>query len=217
MSTPTRAQSRVCSNTSETEEQAVHVTLVPSNNATTHAPFAPSTPANFSARDITCQTLGMRVYLGADHAGLEFKNQIIEHLTATGHEPVDCGAFDYDPVDDYPAFCIDAARRVVADPGSRGLVLGGSGNGEQIAANKVPGARCALAWSVETAKLAREHNDAQLIGIGGRMHTLPEALAIVDAFLGTPFSGEERHQRRIDILSEYERSGEAPEVPGKPE
>lgn len=156
----------------------------------------------------------MRVYLGADHAGLEFKNQIIEHLTATGHEPVDCGAFDYDPVDDYPAFCIDAARRVVADPGSRGLVLGGSGNGEQIAANKVPGARCALAWSVETAKLAREHNDAQLIGIGGRMHTLPEALAIVDAFLGTPFSGEERHQRRIDILSEYERSGVAPAVPG---
>ena len=85
----------------------------------------------------------MRVYLGADHAGLEFKNQIIDHLTATGHEPVDCGAFDYDPVDDYPAFCIDAARRVVADPGSRGLVLGGSGNGEQIAANKVPGAPAA--------------------------------------------------------------------------
>ena len=216
MSTPTRTQSRVRSSTSATDEQPIHVSLVPSKTAATHAPLAPSTPANFSAREFTCQTLGMRVYLGADHAGLEFKNQIIEHLTATGHEPIDCGAFDYDPVDDYPAFCIDAARRVVADPGSRGLVLGGSGNGEQIAANKVPGARCALAWSVETAKLAREHNDAQLIGIGGRMHTLPEALAIVDAFLGTPFSGEERHQRRIDILSEYERTGDAPEVPGKP-
>mgnify|MGYP001295047076 CR=1 FL=1 len=156
----------------------------------------------------------MRVYLGADHAGLEFKNQIKEHLVATGHEPIDCGAFAYDPIDDYPAFCIDAARRVVADPGSRGLVLGGSGNGEQIAANKVPGARCALAWSVETAKLAREHNDAQMIGLGGRMHTLPEALAIVDAFLGTDFSGVERHQRRIDILSEYERTSDAPAVPG---
>ncbi|AMY18373.1 ribose-5-phosphate isomerase [Rhodococcus kroppenstedtii] len=158
----------------------------------------------------------MRVYLGADHAGFEFKNQIIDHLRESGHEPVDCGAFTYDAVDDYPAFCIEAARRTVADPDSLGLVLGGSGNGEQIAANKVPGARCALAWSVETAQLARQHNKAQLIGIGGRMHTLPEALAIVDAFLETPWSGEERHQRRIDILAEYERTGDAPAVPGAP-
>lgn len=157
----------------------------------------------------------MRVYLGADHAGFEFKNQIIEHLTKSGHEPVDCGAHVYDAVDDYPAFCVEAARRVVEDEGSLGLVLGGSGNGEQIAANKVPGARCALAWSVETAKLAREHNKAQLIGIGGRMHTLEEALAIVDAFLETPFSGEERHQRRIDILSEYEKTGVPPALPAE--
>ena len=156
----------------------------------------------------------MRVYLGADHAGFEFKNQIIDHLKATGHEPIDCGAFTYDAVDDYPAFCIEAARRTVADEGSLGLVLGGSGNGEQIAANKVPGARCALAWSVETAKLARQHNKAQLIGIGGRMHSLEDALAIVDAFLETPWSGEERHQRRIDILSEYEKTGVPPAVPG---
>ena len=158
----------------------------------------------------------MRVYLGADHAGFEFKNQIIEHLEKSGHEPIDCGAHVYDPIDDYPAFCIEAARRVVEDEGSLGLVLGGSGNGEQIAANKVPGARCALAWSVETAKLAREHNKAQLIGIGGRMHSLDEALAIVDAFLDTPFSGEERHQRRIDILSEYEKTGVAPAVAPAP-
>jgi ribose 5-phosphate isomerase B len=101
----------------------------------------------------------------------------------------------------------------VADPGSLGLVFGGSGNGEQIAANKVPGARCALAWSVETAKLAREHNNAQLIGIGGRMHSTEEALAIVDAFVSTPWSDEERHQRRIDILAEYEKTGVAPAVP----
>ncbi len=85
-------------------------------------------------------------------------------------------------------------------------MLGGSGNGEQIAANKVPGARCAMAWSVETAKLAREHNDAQLIGIGGRMHSEEEMLAIVDAFVAEPWSGAERHQRRIDILSTWERT-----------
>ena len=155
----------------------------------------------------------MRVYLGADHAGFERKNEIIEHLKANGHEAIDCGAHEYDAVDDYPAFCIEAAKRVVADEGSLGIVLGGSGNGEQIAANKVTGARCALAWSVETAKLAREHNNAQLIGIGGRMHSLEESLAIVDAFLATAWSGEERHQRRIDILSEYEKTGVAPALP----
>src|SRR5690349_19650096 len=149
----------------------------------------------------------MRVYLGSDHAGYELKQQIIEHLTAGGHEPIDCGAYTYDAEDDYPAFCIAAALKTVGDPDSLGIVLGGSGNGEQIAANKVPGARCALAWSVETAKLAREHNNAQLIGIGGRMHSLEESLAIVDAFLATAWSGEERHQRRIDILSEYEKTG----------
>jgi ribose 5-phosphate isomerase B len=158
----------------------------------------------------------MRVYLGADHAGYELKQVIIEHLRSAGHEPVDCGAFDYDSDDDYPAFCIAAAEKTVADPGSLGIVLGGSGNGEQIAANKVPGARCALAWSVETAKLAREHNNAQLMGLGGRMHSEGDALAIVEAFLATPWSKAERHQRRIDILSDYERTHQAPPVPGAP-
>lgn len=158
----------------------------------------------------------MRVYLGADHAGFEFKQRIIEHLLSKGHEPVDCGAYTLDADDDYPAFCIAAAAKTVADPGSLGIVLGGSGNGEQIAANKVPGVRCALGWSVETAKLAREHNNAQVIGIGGRMHTEEEMLAIVDAFLTTPWSKAERHQRRIDILSEYERTHVAPPVPGAP-
>ena len=158
----------------------------------------------------------MRIYLGADHAGFETKNAIAEHLNASGHEVIDCGAHIYDAEDDYPAFCIDAAAKVVGDPGSLGIVLGGSGNGEQIAANKVPGARCALAWSVETARLAREHNNAQLIGLGGRMHSREEALAIVDAFLDQEWSGVERHQRRIDILAEYERTGVAPEVPSAP-
>ncbi|MFE1513737.1 ribose-5-phosphate isomerase [Corynebacterium bovis] len=156
----------------------------------------------------------MRIYLGADHAGFDLKNTVADHLRTAGHDVVDCGALTYDPDDDYPAFCVEAARRTVADEGSLGIVFGGSGNGEQIAANKVPGARCALAWSVETAKLAREHNNAQLIGIGGRMHTKEEALAIVDAFIEQPWSEAERHQRRIDILAEYERTGVAPALPG---
>ena len=155
----------------------------------------------------------MRVYLGADHAGFETKNLIAEHLTKQGHEVIDCGAHTYDAEDDYPAFCIEAAQRTVNDPGSLGIVLGGSGNGEQIAANKVKGARCALAWSAETARLAREHNNAQLIGIGGRMHTEQQALEIVDAFLDQEWSREERHQRRIDILAQSERTGIAPELP----
>ena len=160
---------------------------------------------------------GMRVYLGADHAGFETKNLIKEHLTSQGHDVIDCGAHVYDAEDDYPAFCIEAALCTVNDPGSLGIVLGGSGNGEQIAANKVKGARCALAWSPETARLAREHNNAQLIGIGGRMHSAEEALAIVDAFLDQEWSQAERHQRRIDILAEYERTQIAPEVPEAPE
>jgi len=156
----------------------------------------------------------MRIYLGSDHAGFNLKQQVSEHLKKNGHEPIDCGAFCYDAEDDYPPFCIATAERTVADPGSLGIVMGGSGNGEQISANKVPGARCALAWSVEIAMLAREHNNAQLIGIGGRMHTVPEALAIVDAFVNTPWSEAERHQRRIDTISQYERTHQAPPVPG---
>lgn len=157
----------------------------------------------------------MRIYLGADHAGFEMKNVVKEHLESLGHEAIDCGAHAYDADDDYPAFCIEAASRTVNDPGSLGLVFGGSGNGEQIAANKVPGARCALAWSPETAALAREHNNAQLIGIGGRMHSEDEVKAIVDAFLAGEWAGTERHQRRIDTISEYETTGVAPEVPAQ--
>ncbi|MGM1057863.1 ribose-5-phosphate isomerase [Saccharothrix sp. Mg75] len=152
----------------------------------------------------------MRVYLGSDHAGFELKTALAKHLSDAGHDVVDVGPAVYDAEDDYPPFCIEAATRVVAEPGTLGVVIGGSGNGEQIAANKVPGARAALAYSVETAKLAREHNDAQLIGLGARMHTTEEAFAIVEAFLATPFSGQERHARRIGILADYERTGEAP-------
>ena len=103
--------------------------------------------------------------------------------------------------------------RVVADPGSLGVVIGGSGNGEQIAANKVPGVRAALAWSVETAQLAREHNDANVLGLGARMHTLGEASAIGEAFLSTPFSNGPRHARRIAQIAVYERTGDLPALP----
>ncbi|NUS09974.1 MAG: ribose-5-phosphate isomerase [Streptomyces sp.] len=155
----------------------------------------------------------MRVYLGSDHAGFELKNHLVEWLTANGHQPVDCGPHIYDAVDDYPPFCLRAAERTAADPGSLGVVIGGSGNGEQIAANKVRGVRAALAWSEQTASLAREHNDANVLSIGGRMHTQDEAVKFVDLFLSTPYSHEERHQRRIDMLAAYEATGELPPIP----
>jgi ribose 5-phosphate isomerase B len=163
---------------------------------------------------MACQDEFVRVYLGSDHAGFDLKARLLEHLRDAGHEPVDVGARELDPDDDYPPYCLETARRVLADPGSLGIVLGGSGNGEQIAANKVPGCRAALAWSVQTAKLAREHNDAQVVGIGARMHTPDEAIEIVDAFLGTTFSRGERHQRRIEMLAEYEKTGTIAGLPG---
>lgn len=155
----------------------------------------------------------VRVYLGSDHAGFELKAKLVEHLTTLGLEPIDVGPATYDPDDDYPPYCVEAALRTVEDDESLGVVIGGSGNGEQIAANKVPGCRAALAYNDETAKLAREHNDAQVVAIGARMHILEEALAIVETFLTTPFSENPRHARRIEMLAEYERSGEAPALP----
>ncbi|HJQ43021.1 MAG TPA: ribose-5-phosphate isomerase [Jatrophihabitantaceae bacterium] len=149
----------------------------------------------------------MRVFLGTDHAGFELKERIVTHLREQGHDPVDCGAHTYDPDDDYPAPCIAAARRTVAEPGSLGIVIGGSGNGEQIAANKVRGVRAALVWSDDTAQLAREHNDANVMSIGARNHSEDDALRFVDVFLATPFSNGERHQRRIALVAEYEQTG----------
>lgn len=150
----------------------------------------------------------MRVYLGSDHAGFDLKARLIEHVTSLGHEAVDCGALSLDPADDYPAPCIAAAERTISDPGSLGVVIGGSGNGEQIAANKVRGVRAALVWSDSTAQLAREHNDANIISIGARNHPLADALRFVEIFLATPFSQDERHIRRIGQLASYEQTGE---------
>lgn len=155
----------------------------------------------------------MRVYLGSDHAGYEFKNHLATWLADRGHDPVDCGPLVYDADDDYPPFCLRAARRTAADPGSLGVVVGGSGNGEQMAANKVAGVRAALAWSEQTARLAREHNDANVLSVGARMHTRDEATSFVEVFLATPFTGDERHRRRVAMLTAYETSGELPDVP----
>lgn len=153
----------------------------------------------------------MRVHLGTDHAGLEFSQQLQQHLRDAGHEVVDHGPTSYDPLDDYPSFCINAARAVARDQAAGvealGVVFGGSGNGEQIAANKVSGIRAALVWSVATAELAREHNDANVMAIGARQHEFAEVIELVDVFLATPFPGEERHARRIAQLAEYETTG----------
>jgi ribose 5-phosphate isomerase B len=154
----------------------------------------------------------MRIHIATDHAGLEFSHDLQKHLQDAGHEVIDHGPTGYDPLDDYPSFCISAARAVVADQttgiDALGIVFGGSGNGEQIAANKVLGARAALVWSLATATLAREHNDANVIAIGARQHTVDEAVSFIDCFISTPFSDEERHVRRIAQLAEYEKAGE---------
>jgi len=154
----------------------------------------------------------MRVHIGSDHAGFELRNHLVQHLTAAGHDVVDHGPAVYDAVDDYPPYCLRTGQAVVADPGSLGIVIGGSGNGEQIAANKVKGVRAILAWSTDTARLGREHNNANVISVGARMHSEEEATGFVETFLATDYSGEERHSRRIDMLSAYESTGELPPV-----
>lgn len=150
----------------------------------------------------------MRLHIGSDHAGLELKNELIAHLVNNGHDVSDHGPYEYDALDDYPEFCIPTAIAVSKDPTSLGIVIGGSGNGEQIAANKVKGIRAVLAWSIETAKLGRDHNNANVVSVGGRMHTIDECKAIIDTFIAEPFSNDERHVRRINLISKYEVSGE---------
>ena len=152
--------------------------------------------------------LRMRIHIGSDHAGLDFKSELITHLVMNGHDVTDHGPYEYDALDDYPDFCIPCAEAVAKDATSIGIVLGGSGNGEQIAANKVKGIRAALVWSVETAQLAREHNNANVIAVGGRMHEADFVKMLIDTFIATPFPGDERHVRRIDKVGRYEVTGE---------
>ncbi len=159
----------------------------------------------------------MRVHIGSDHAGLELKEHLLNWLADHGHEAVDHGPFVYDAEDDYPVFCLRAAEGTVADQQdgvqALGVVIGGSGNGEQIAANKVRGVRCALAWSEETARLGRQHNDANVVSVGGRMHAIEDMTHFIEVFLDTPFSEEPRHQRRIDMLGAFEKTGNLPPLP----
>ena len=155
----------------------------------------------------------MRVYIGSDHAGFELKAAIIEWLASAGHEPVDCGPPKFDDADDYPPYVMRAAAGTVADPGSLGIVIGGSGNGEQIAANKIRGVRAALAWNQQTAQLARLHNDANVLSIGAREQPIDEALTFAQTFVATAFSGEPRHARRLAMIADYEATGNLPPLP----
>jgi ribose 5-phosphate isomerase B len=158
----------------------------------------------------------MRVHLGSDHAGFELKNHLADWLREQDYDVVDHGPVQYDPVDDYPPYVLRAAQAVVNDAGSLGVVIGGSGNGEQISANKVVGVRAALAWNDDTASLSREHNDANVVSIGARMHSLDEATRLVERFLTTPFSGDVRHARRIEMIAHYETTRVLPELPEPP-
>lgn len=154
----------------------------------------------------------MRIHIATDHAGLDLSHFLIEALRSDGHEVFDHGPTSYDPLDDYPSFCINAALAVVQDQQAGvealGIVLGGSGNGEQIAANKVKGIRAALAWNLDTAKLARQHNDANVVAVGARQHSQEEVLELIRAFVAEPFSHDERHVRRIGKIAAYEQTGE---------
>ena len=137
---------------------------------------------------------------------------LVEQLSGQGHELIDHGPKVYDPLDDYPGFCIAAAQAVVVDLAAGvealGIVLGGSGNGEQIAANKVAGVRAALIWNESTARLARDHNDANVAAVGARQHTQEEVLELIQAFIAEPFSNDERHIRRIGKIASFENTGE---------
>jgi ribose 5-phosphate isomerase B len=155
----------------------------------------------------------MRVHIGGDHAAYDLLGELVSFLEAEGHEVTNHGPHEYDAEDDYPVFVLRAALAVAADPESLGVVLGGSGNGEQMAANKVAGIRAALCHTEELATLAREHNDARVISIGARMTTVDDARAMVRTFLATPFSAAERHARRIAMLTAYEADGTLPPAP----
>ncbi len=154
----------------------------------------------------------MRIHIATDHAGLDLSHFLITELSKAGHEVFDHGPKEYDPLDDYPSFCINAALAVRADEDAGvlalGIVLGGSGNGEQIAANKVKGIRAALVWNLDTAKLARQHNDANVVAVGARQHSQEEVLGLITAFVAEPFSQDERHVRRIGKIGSYEQTGE---------
>lgn len=144
------------------------------------------------------------VYIGTDHGGFELKEEIKSWLTEWGEKSEDLGAYSKDPNDDYPDFIIPVAKKVVENPGSLGIVIGRSGNGEAIAANKVKGARAALCLNVEMAKKAKEHNNANILSLGADYTEKQEVKNIIKAFLDTPFSNDERHVRRLQKIQDLE-------------
>jgi ribose 5-phosphate isomerase B len=154
----------------------------------------------------------LRIHIATDHAGMELSAFLVEQLSLDGHEVIDHGPKVYDALDDYPGFCIAAAQAVVADQArglqALGIVLGGSGNGEQMAANKVKGIRAALIWNADTAALARDHNDANVAAVGARQHSQEEVLGLVRIFISKDFSNDERHVRRIGKIAQFEENGE---------
>jgi ribose 5-phosphate isomerase B len=156
----------------------------------------------------------MKIFIGADHAGFGLKDSLVNMLKENGHEVTDCGAHEFNPDDDYPDFVIPVAKAVSADPeNTKGIVIGGSGQGEAICANKFKGVRCAMWYgkghqiasdTEAVIALSREHNDANLLSIGARFVTEEETLAAVRLWLETPFSGDERHVRRMKKIEAIE-------------
>ena len=191
--------------------------LVEQRRSRVSKPSCARSSTRSALRWFAAHTGGMRVHVGSDHAGLELKQRLVERLSELGYEVVDHGPAVFDAEDDYPVFCLRAAEGVAADRASGvdalGVVIGGSGNGEQLAANKVTGIRAALVWSDEAATLARAHNDAWVAAVGARMHPTEDVIGFVETFLATPFSGEARHARRLAMLTAYETKGILPALP----
>ena len=150
----------------------------------------------------------MQIFIGGDHAGFEMKRQLKEYLAGLGHETEDMGPHAFDVGDDYPDFVIPLARAVAGNPQSRGVVVAGSGQGEIMCANKVKGIRAALVYDEYSAKMSREHNDANLMALGARTTDLEKAKRLVKIWLETPFSGEERHIRRIGKIKRLEMTND---------
>ena len=146
----------------------------------------------------------MKIYLATDHAGFELKEKLKNFLESEGFEVEDCGAFKFDKDDDYPDFIKTAAKKVALSPGSFGVIFGKSGQGEQIAANKVKGIRAALGFNEENVRLAREHNNANVLSLGFDFVPFDKAKDLIKLFVNTPFTNEERHIRRINKITKIE-------------
>lgn len=147
----------------------------------------------------------MKIYIGSDHGGFEYKEELKKYINSLGYEVEDCGAHSLDPLDDFPDFIIPVANRVVQGKQDLGIILGRSGNGEAIAANKVKGVRAAICLNEEMARKAKEHNNANVLSIGADYVSLDEAKKITKIFFETPFSNEERHVRRIEKIKKIEQ------------